>query len=46
VYGVLDWEGQQVIQNNDVWDVGAIDWPGTFNPDASSPYAASQRVCF
>lgn len=45
-YGVLEWEGQKVLEYNEVWEPGIVNWPdGTFATNSSDPAPAPQRGC-
>ena len=45
--GALIWEGAKVLERNDAWQVGTINWPEvTFGPLLAEPEAAPRRSCY
>ncbi|MCB9691385.1 MAG: choice-of-anchor D domain-containing protein [Alphaproteobacteria bacterium] len=45
-YGTLAWEGQRAMVENEVWDVGIVNWPdGTFGVQSVDNYVAPARSC-
>lgn len=45
-YGVLAWEGQRPMVENEVWDVGIVNWPaGTFGVQSVPNRTAPARSC-
>lgn len=46
IHGVLAWEGASVLDVQDVWEVGTVDWPsGTFTPDGALS-STTLRGCY
>lgn len=45
-YGDEIWSGSKVLQRNDVWNVGQVNWPdGTFGVESTPLYSAPRRSC-
>lgn len=45
-YGALAWEGSRLMAENEVWDVGLVNWPeGTFGVQSTPSYIAPARSC-
>jgi hypothetical protein len=46
-YGVEVFRSQKILEWNEVWDVGQVNWPdGTFGVDSGDPYTAPVRACY
>jgi hypothetical protein len=47
-YGVLTWEGTKVLERNDVWEAGQVNWPdGTFGVNSADPISdGGIKYCF
>jgi len=46
-YGVEVFRSQKILEWDEVWDVGQVNWPdGTFGVDSGDPYKAPTRNCY
>jgi len=46
-YGAEVFSSQKILEWNEVWDVGQVNWPaGTVGVDSSDPYTAPTRACY
>ena len=45
-YGVEVWSGSEILERNEVWDVGQVNWPdGTFGTANNALYEPDRRSC-
>ncbi|NCG18365.1 MAG: choice-of-anchor D domain-containing protein [Rhodobacterales bacterium] len=45
-YGIEVWTGSKIVQRNEVWDVGQVNWPdGTFGVYSTDLYDPARRNC-